>query len=162
MELSGEHRIPAQREQVFAALCDETVLMRCISPLEAMERVAADRYLARVGISLGPFRARFEGRVEVAPIDPPGFYVLNGEGTGLLGFARGVVEIRLGDINGHTLLSYRLTAEIGGRVGQMAGKLVRSKAESHIARFFDRFVEAMRAGTSPRLAWEGPESLRRT
>lgn len=143
MELQGDHRIPADRERVFNALCDEAVLMRCISALEAMERRSDVEYAARVRVSVGPLKARFEGRVEVEPVDPPGFYVLNGEGTGLLGFAKGVVEIRLADLAGHTLLSYRLTAEIGGRVGQMAAKLVRAKAQSHIDRFFERFTEAM-------------------
>lgn len=145
MELAGDHPLPAERERVFAALCDPDVLKRCIGPLEAMERRGPTVYAARVRITLGPLKARFDGRVEVDPIDPPGFYRVTGEGAGLLGFAKGVVEIRLTATPEGTLLSYRLTAAVGGRVGALASHLVRVKAERHVAAFFDRFAAELRA-----------------
>lgn len=141
VELSGDHRIAAERGRVFAALCDPAVLMRCITPLEHMEQVHPTRYTARVRIGLGPIKARFTGDVEVEPVEPPAFYVLRGGGTGLFGAAQGVVEIRLTEAGtAATLLSYRLTADVGGRLGAMAARLVQAKAEAHIARFFERFA----------------------
>lgn len=143
MELTGAHRVPAPRERVFAALSDPALLVRCIPVLETMERHSVAHYAARVRISLGPLKARFDGTVMVEPVAPPGLYRLHGEGAGLFGGAKGIVELRLDEADAGTVLTYRLSAGVGGRIGQLAARAVQAKAEAHIARFFERFTEEM-------------------
>ena len=141
MELSGQYRIPAAREQVFTALCDPIVLQRCIPVLEGIDRLSPTEYAARVRATVGPLKARFSGRLRLAPQDTPRFYILYAEGSGgLAGAVRGEARITLEEVEGHTQLSYTLAAALGGAVGRLAVKLVRAKADRVIDGFFERFT----------------------
>ena len=69
MDITGTHSVPGARDRVFAALCDPAVLMRCIPVLEEMERLSPTDYAARVRTTVGPLKARFSGRLTLAPED---------------------------------------------------------------------------------------------
>lgn len=142
MKLSGQYRIPATRDRVFAALCDPDVLLRCIPVLETIDRHSPTDYAARVRATVGPLKARFSGHLRLLPIDAPRFYILHAEGGGgLAGAVKGEAQITLEEIDGgHTELSFTLSAALGGAVGRLAIRLVKDKADRVIARFFDRFT----------------------
>ena len=61
MELKGEYRIPAPREQVWAMLNDPAVLRGCIPGCESLDGSAADGFAARVTTKVGPVKATFNG-----------------------------------------------------------------------------------------------------
>lgn len=145
MELQGERRIAADRLRVFKALCDENVLVRCIGPLEAMERRAENDYAARLAFRIGPFGARFAARVKVEPLSPPGLYRLCGFGKGPFGSAQAEVDIRLEEDDGATNLIYRLSARLGGHVAALGNRIADDKAKRHIGRFFERLEAAIGA-----------------
>lgn len=141
MELTGQYRIPAERERVFTALCDPVVLQRCIPVLEDIDRLSPTEYAARVRATVGPLKARFAGRLRLAPEEAPRFYILYAEGSGgLAGAVKGEARITLEEVEGHTHLTYTLAAALGGAVGRMAVKLVRDKADRVINGFFERFT----------------------
>ncbi len=141
MELNGQYRIPAERERVFAALCDPVVLQRCIPVLEEIDRLSPTDYAARVRATVGPLKARFRGRLRLSPEDAPRFYILYAEGSGgLAGAVKGEARITLEEVEGHTHLTYTLAAALGGAVGRLAVKLVQAKADRVIGGFFERFT----------------------
>lgn len=141
MELSGQYRIPAERERVFTALCDPAVLQRCIPVLEAIDRLSPTEYTARVRATVGPLKARFSGKLNLLPEDAPRYYVLHAQGSGgLAGAVKGEARITLEEVEGHTHLSYTLAAALGGAVGRLAVKLVQAKADRVINGFFERFT----------------------
>lgn len=153
MELSGQYRIPAERERVFAALCDPQVLQRCIPVLEDMDRLSPTEYTARVRASVGPLKARFSGRLRLVPKDAPRFYVLLAEGSGgIAGIVQGEARITLDEVEGHTHLTYTLAAALGGAVGRLAVKLVQSKADRVIGGFFERFAAELAGRSGHRIA----------
>ena len=61
MELKGEYRIPAPREQVWAMLNDPAVLRECIPGCESLEGNPAEGFAARVTTKVGPVKATFNG-----------------------------------------------------------------------------------------------------
>ncbi|MBP2312036.1 CoxG family protein [Azospirillum soli] len=141
MELSGQYRIPAERERVFTALCDPVVLQRCIPVLEDIDRLSPTEYAARVRATVGPLKARFSGKLHLLPEDAPRFYILHAQGSGgLAGAVKGEARITLEEVEGHTHLSYTLAAALGGAVGRLAVKLVQAKADRVINGFFERFT----------------------
>ncbi|MGQ9367742.1 SRPBCC family protein [Azospirillum sp. ST 5-10] len=147
MELTGSYRIPAHRERVFAALCDAQVLKSCVPVCEHVTRLSRTEYAARVMARIGPLKVGFDSRLTVDPVDPPRFYILVGEGRGgLAGMVKAMAHVRLEEADGgHTHLTYTATADLGGRIAALAGRLVRSSATGYADRFFARFTEAVLA-----------------
>ncbi|HZF78087.1 MAG TPA: carbon monoxide dehydrogenase subunit G [Acetobacteraceae bacterium] len=142
MEMTGERRIPAPRERVWAALNDPEVLKASIPGCESVERVGDDQFQAKVAVKLGPMAARFGGKVMLTNINPPASYTISGEGQGgAMGFAKGGADVALEeDGPGATVLRYAVKAQVGGKMAQLGARLIDSTAKSMSDQFFDRFA----------------------
>ena len=82
MEMTGEYRIKASREQVWAALNDADVLAACIPGCDELNKISDTQFEATVTSKVGPVKAKFKGAVELSDIDPPNGYTITGEGKG--------------------------------------------------------------------------------
>lgn len=142
MEMTGERRIPAPRERVWAALNDPEVLKASIPGCESVERIAEDQFQARAAVKLGPMSARFGGKVTLSNINPPAGYTISGEGQGgAMGFAKGGADVALEEDGPEaTILRYTAKAQVGGKMAQLGARLIDSTAKSMADQFFDRFV----------------------
>ena len=90
MEITGEHRIVASRDEVWKALNDPTVLRASIPGLESLEKKSDTEFTATVVAKVGPVKAKFKGSVTLSDQDPPSGYRIMGEGQGgAAGYARG-------------------------------------------------------------------------
>lgn len=147
MEMSGERRIPAPRERVWAALNDPAVLQASIPGCESVERTAEDQFQARVALKLGPMSARFGGKVTLTNINPPVSYTISGEGQGgAMGFAKGGADVALEEDGPETtVLRYDVRAQVGGKMAQLGARLIDSTARSMADQFFDRFAAQLGA-----------------
>jgi len=142
MEMTGERRINATRDQVWAALNDPEVLKASIPGCETVERVGDDQFTAKVAMKLGPMSARFSGKVTLTNVVPPESYTITGEGQGgAMGFAKGAANVALAaDGPDHTILRYSVNAQVGGKMAQLGARLIDSTAKSMSTQFFDRFA----------------------
>ena len=96
MDITGEYRIPARQEAVWAALNDPDVLRRALPGCQTLEQTGAQEFTATVTAKVGPVSATFKGKVELSDLDPPHGYTLSGRGQGgPAGFARGSARVRL-------------------------------------------------------------------
>lgn len=140
MEMSGEYRIPAPREEVWAALNDPEVLRQAIPGAESVEKTADDEFEAVAKAKVGPVSARFKGKVKLTDIDPPNGYTISGEGNGgAAGFAKGSAKVTLTEIEGGTLLAYTVSAQVGGKLAQIGQRFIDSTAARMSEEFFDNF-----------------------
>jgi len=140
MDMTGEERIAATREVVWAALNDVAVLRQCIPGCESLEKVSDTDMAARVKLQIGPVRASFAGQVKLSDIDPPNGYRISGEGNGgVAGYARGGAVVRLQDDGPGTLLRYEAKADVGGKLAQLGGRLIDSTARKLAGEFFQKF-----------------------
>ena len=147
MEMTGERRIPAPRQQVWEALNDPQLLQASIPGCESVERVGDDQFQAKVAMKLGPMSAKFGGKVKLENLNPPASYTITGEGNGgAMGFAKGGADVALEELGpSETLLTYSVKAQVGGKMAQLGGRLIDSTAKQMADQFFNRFA----AGLTP-------------
>ena len=98
MDMTGEYRIAAPREKVWAALNDPDVLRACIAGCESLDKTSDTEFTAKVKAKVGPVSASFAGKVNLSDIDPPKGYRISGEGTGgAAGVAKGGATVSLAE-----------------------------------------------------------------
>jgi carbon monoxide dehydrogenase subunit G len=146
MELVGEVAIPAPRERVWQALNDVSVLQSCIPGCEELVEESPTVRKARVMIKVGPVRARFSGRMTLTEVDAPQRCVMGFEGSGgAAGMASGRSQVELHESGNGTRLTYAVKAAVGGKLGQIGGRMIDASAKQ----LADQFFEALRSHLAP-------------
>jgi uncharacterized protein len=149
MELTGEQRIAAPRQTIWAALNDPAVLRAAIPGCVSLDRDGDDRFNLVAEVRIGPIGARFKGAVQLSDIDAPNGYVISGKGSGgVAGSAQGKATVRLTDDGSGTLLRYVVDADVGGRMAQLGGPVIDATARKLADRFFAAFAQTV-TGSAP-------------
>jgi hypothetical protein len=144
MDMTGQERIAAPRDAVWAALNDPAILMRCIPRCESLEWISDHELTARVKVKVGPISAGFTIAITLSNVDAPGSYTISAEGKGgLAGFGRGSADVMLEEDGDGTILHYKAGAEIGGRVAQIGSRFIGSAASKLAQQFFADFNAAV-------------------
>lgn len=145
MQMTGEYRIPAAREIVWRALNDPAVLKQCIPGCESVDKTSENEFTARVALAVGPVKAKFNGKVTLADLDPPKRYTIAGEGQGgVAGFGKGSADVQLEEDGPNaTVLRYSAQATVGGKLAQIGARLVDATAKKLADEFFGRFATAV-------------------
>jgi carbon monoxide dehydrogenase subunit G len=149
MDMSGEVRIPATQERVWAALNDPEILRKAIPGCEELIKVSDTELEAVARAKVGPVSARFKGKVTLSDLQPPKGYTLTGEGTGgAAGFAKGQAIVTLVADGGATMLHYTVKATVGGKLAQIGQRLIDGAAKKMADDFFEQF-SLLAGGGSP-------------
>ncbi|MCD2174549.1 SRPBCC family protein [Rhizobium sp. C4] len=144
MDMSGEERIAAKREVVWAALNNPEILKACIPGCQNLDMSSPTEMSATVKIKIGPVSATFSGEVTLSDLNPPAGYKISGEGKGgIAGFAKGGAEVTLTEDGDGTILAYTVDAQIGGKLAQLGSRLIDSSAKKLAAQFFADFNKAV-------------------
>jgi len=144
MEMQGERRIPAPRQQVWEKLNDPDTLKLCIPGCQEIEKISETEFTAKVKAKVGPVSATFNGKVRMTDLDPPSGYTISGEGTGgIAGFAKGGATVALTEEGGETILKYGVQAQVGGKLAQIGSRLVDGVARKMADDFFTKFAAAV-------------------
>jgi uncharacterized protein len=154
MQMSGQERIAAARQDVWKALDDPEILKRCIPGCQSLTKEADGRLRTIAEIKIGPIGARFNALVTRSEIDPPHGYTMTIEGQGgTVGFVKSGAKVRLADEpSGGTLLSYELEAEVGGRLAQLGGPMLDATAKQLAAKFFRQLGAIVTSPAEPAAA----------
>jgi uncharacterized protein len=141
MELEGTKTIAADRAKVWEKLNDADVLRACIPGCQELTGTPEDGFAATVVQKVGPVKATFKGEVALSNVVPGQSYTITGEGKGgVAGFAKGGADVALTDVAGGTELTYRVTAQVGGKLAQLGNRIIGGFARKMADEFFDRFV----------------------
>src|SRR3954465_1872994 len=150
MEMSGEQRIPLSQQRVWEALNDPEILKACIPGCERIERVTDNEYKVAMTAAVGPVKAKFTGKLMLADLDPPHAYSLAFEGSGgAAGFGKGSAQARLAPDASGTLLTYKATASVGGKLAQIGSRLIDGVARKMADDFFERFNNVVAPAGQP-------------
>ncbi len=148
MDFDGEHKIAAPPARVWQALNDPTVLAACVPGCESLERAAPLAYTGTVAIRVGSLAARFAGTLTLEDVIEAEAYTLKGQGRGgIAGFVGGSARVVLIDDGGATVLRWTASAQIGGRLAAVGGRLLHGFASKAAAEFFRRLNEEV--GSQP-------------
>ncbi|ANK89959.1 MULTISPECIES: SRPBCC family protein [Rhizobium] len=144
MDFTGEERIAAPRDMVWAALNDPEIMRGCIPGCQGIERLSPSAFEATIKVKFSLFSATFHGLLTLSNIDAPESYTLSAEGKGgLAGFARGSADVVLEASGEETILHYRAKAELGGRLAQLGARLLDSTSQRLAEGFFSDFNTAV-------------------
>jgi carbon monoxide dehydrogenase subunit G len=150
MEMSGEYKINASRQQVWDALNDPEILKQSIPGCEEIEQSSPTQMSAKVTAKVGPVKAKFAGEVELSDLDPPNGYRISGEGKGgAAGFAKGGANVVLEEDGDGTILKYEVDAQVGGKLAQLGARLIDGTAKKMASQFFENFAAAVEDGNGP-------------
>jgi carbon monoxide dehydrogenase subunit G len=130
MDMTGEYLITAPRAKVWSALNDPVILKQCIAGCEELLKTSDTEFAAKVHARVGPVSAHFSGKVTLSELDPPNGYRISGEGSG------GATA---------TKLTYKVEAQIGGKLAQIGSRLIDGTARKMADDFFAKFAALMGA-----------------
>lgn len=152
MEMTGEQLIPAAQAEVWRGLNDPEVLKACISGCESIEKLTDTEYTVATTATIGPVKAKFRGKLQLADLDPPNSYSLSFDGQGgAAGFAKGSAKVSLAAEGAGTRLSYAVKAQVGGKLAQIGSRLIDGVAKKLADDFFSAFNQKI-AGPAPAAA----------
>jgi carbon monoxide dehydrogenase subunit G len=145
MQMNDSQRIPASKQEVWAALNNPEMLKQCIPGCQSLDMTSPTEMTATVVFRVGPVKATFGGKVTLSDLDPPNSYRISGEGSGgVAGFAKGSALVRLeSEAPDVTVLHYEVDAQIGGKLAQLGARLIDSTAKKLAGVFFKSFGEAV-------------------
>ncbi|HAK64155.1 MAG TPA: carbon monoxide dehydrogenase [Alphaproteobacteria bacterium] len=158
MEMSGEFRIPAPKEKVWAALNDPEILRQSVPGCQSITKLSDTEMEGAVTASVGPVKATFKGSVVLSDIDAPNSYTLTGQGKGgAAGFVKGVAKVSLAEESGATVLRYRSEASVGGKLAQIGQRLIDGTAKKLSEEFFGNFSALLGGGAQEAAEVEAPQ-----
>lgn len=148
MDLSGSKIIKAPRAVVWTRLNDAQTLAACIPGCQELTGSPEDGFEAVVKQKVGPVKATFKGSVTLENIVPEQSYTLTGAGKGgVAGFASGVADVTLTDVEGGTELTYVVDAKVGGKMAQLGSRIIGGFARKMADAFFENFVSEVEGKT---------------
>jgi uncharacterized protein len=150
MEMTGEQQIPLPQQRVWEALNDPEILKACIPGCESITRVSDTEYKVVMTAAVGPVKAKFNGKLLLADLNPPQSYSLAFEGSGgAAGFGKGTARVSLAPAGGGTLLSYTAHATVGGKLAQIGSRLIDGVARKMADDFFEKFNATIAPAGAP-------------
>ena len=158
MEMTGEQLIPLPQQRVWEALNDPAILKACIPGCESIEKISDTEYKVAMTAAIGPVKAKFNGKLLLADLNPPHSYSIAFEGSGgAAGFGKGAAQVSLLPEGSGTRLTYKATASVGGKLAQIGSRLIDGVAKKMSDDFFARF----NATVAPAAATEAAPIRRR-
>jgi carbon monoxide dehydrogenase subunit G len=144
MEMTGEQRIALPQQKVWEALNDPQILKACIPGCESIEKVSDNEYKVAMTAAVGPVKAKFSGKLLLSDLNPPNSYSLAFEGSGgAAGFGKGTAQVSLQPEGNETLLTYKASATVGGKLAQIGSRLIDGVAKKMSDDFFARFNQTV-------------------
>lgn len=142
MEISGERKIQASREEVWAALNDPDVLRMAIPGAKTVKQTAHKGFEVTAGGDVGHVSSHFHGKITLSDINAPDSWTMNVETDGgPAGFAKGTARITLTEIPEGTLLSYAISAQMGGKLAQIGERPIEDATTAKTEAFFASFAQ---------------------
>lgn len=145
MELTNQQTLPATQAQAWEALNDIELLKACIPGCESITPTGENQYAVAITAAIGPVKAKFKGKLELADLDPPNAYTIHFEGQGgAAGHGKGSATVRLESTGAATTqLHYTAKASVGGKIAQIGSRLVDMAAQKMATEFFQTFTEKL-------------------
>lgn len=144
MELTGQQTLSLPIEQVWGALNDPAILQQCIPGCDTFTQVDDYQYDIAMTATVGPIKARFQGKLDLTDIHPPNSYQLRFHGSGgAAGAGKGTAHVQLSEATEGTLLRYTVQAAVSGKLAQVGSRLIDGVAKRMADQFFERFKSVL-------------------
>jgi len=151
VELKGERTLPVGRDLAWAALNDVDALKSAVPGCESIVPVGDSAFDVVVNAAIGPVKARFKGKLQLADVNAPESYTIRFDlQGGQAGFSRGAARVRLDAVDANTTqMKYDVDASIGGKLAQIGSRLIDAASATMADRFFSTFAADLAAKYPP-------------
>ncbi len=144
MDISGEQRIPASREQVWKALNNPNVLRKCLPNCEALEKKSPTEMVATIKIKVAFISTSFKSNITLTNIKAQESYTIISEGSSsIAGSIKASMDVHLRDDNAETVVDYTIRAELAGKLAMLGSKMIDSSAKKAAQKFFEKLCKIM-------------------
>ncbi|KQX66669.1 carbon monoxide dehydrogenase subunit G [Angustibacter sp. Root456] len=149
MKVTGSAVLQAERQRVYEALLDPTVLVGAIPGCESLQPVGDDRYRMSVTAGVASIKGTYDGEVALCDQVAPESFTLRAKGSGAPGTVDATCRVVLVDVDGTcTRLDYDADAVVGGVVGGVGQRMLTGVAKKMAGQFFGN-VDDVLAGRRP-------------
>ncbi len=146
MRLEGSYTFDGPREELWKLVRDPSVLAACLPGTQTVEKVGENEYAGEIRIRVGPISGAFAGKLFVTNEVPPASCSLTVEGTGKVGFLKGVGNIEMSEVSERrTLMNYTGEVQIGGKVASVGQRLFDGVSRGMIQQALDKLNEMLKA-----------------
>jgi len=160
MDMHAIRQPAVTQQQACDAHNDTELLQLCIPGCDRVQATEPGRYAVGVAVKIGPASARFNGKITIGDMDPPGSYALSFDGqAGAASFGRGTAKATLEPNDAGCELGYTVHAQVGGKIAQLGRRLVDGAARNMAQDFFRRFDDEMQRRFPPLAAAQAPAPL---
>jgi len=133
MKLNGEYTFDGPREEVWKMLRDPDMLIQALPGTKSLKQVGENVYEGELQIRIGPIAGSFGGRLTVSNEKLHESLTLSVEGTGKIGFVKGMGDVVFVDQGGvKTMIKYSGEIQIGGKVASVGQRLFDTVSKSMI------------------------------
>ncbi len=147
MKISGSYTLSVAPERAYQILQDPAVLAQAMPGCESLEKIGPDEYRMKMKVLLAALSGQFEGKVRITDQSPPSSFRLIVEGSGRIGFMKGVGLLKLSPAASavsSTVVSYEGDTQIGGTMAAVGQRLLDGTAKMMIKKFFDKLASVAR------------------
>ena len=155
MKIEGSHTINAPRAALWQMLIDPAVLQRCVPGCESLETLEDGSYKMQLKAGVGSIKGVFNGKIKLDELHPPEHYQMIVEGTGKVGFVKGIGTLDLVEQDNATVINYAGDVSVGGTIASVGQRMVQAAAKMMAGQFF----KAVEAEANP--AYESKPGLMR-
>ena len=135
IEGEGQVEVDATPEAIWNVLLDPERLAGILPGCDRLDRIGEHRFRGDVMLGAGPVRGLFDVRIDLTDLDRPKRMGLAGSATGALGSSRGTGRLHLEPVgDSATLVRYRYSILLSGKVAAVGGRLLRGAARQLIGR----------------------------
>ena len=136
MEFRSTHEIGAAAETVFDAMTNPDMVARCVPGCDTMEPLGNDRYRATMVLGIAAIKGRFQGVVALRDQNRPESFLLEVDGKGSAGFAKGEARVEICGTDAGCSVSVHAKARVGGPVARVGQRLLAGTAKMIADKFF--------------------------
>lgn len=131
MKFTGEIRVPAPREAVFAKLNDAKFFASCVDGVQDLNEIDATHYTATLETRIAYIKFKFAVAVELTTVREPEEVVAKAEGTpmGAVGRLTAVSTALLREEGQETVVAYDIDVALAGKLGSIGQPVLKSKAK---------------------------------
>ena len=148
MEISGNQKVKAPRQQVFQALLDPEVLKNSVPGCESAELVdsPSGRQLKLVvSPNLPGLKGPFNIFLQTGEVVPPSHMVITAEPYNSFGSVKATCAIDLAEDAEGTQLTYNASAEASGKIANIPDMVINGAVKMGMGQFFKNFEKQVSA-----------------
>lgn len=141
MRIEQSFTLEAPPDRVWSLIRDPEIMVGCVPGCEEIERIDEANYKARVTVSVGPIKARFNLVIEIVEEQVPSLIrtEARGEEGSRASMVKSANEMKLTALDGGTEIAYSADVEISGRLGRYGAGMMKKIATKLAGKFEDSF-----------------------